>query len=205
MKKSSVACIFCTSPVFLYYKDALVARQDPQLLNDELGPILLDRFSSGNERYLLSEENEIALQLFARLCPGENKDEISELFCLFKREVYCKNDILWLQGSSSDSMKLIVRGRLISVLENEAGTREEIKSGNTIGEYGLLLQHNRMSTVQCLSEDAVAYSLSRTSWEEIVRDKPNLARFVYLIVVNYLSSRVQHVSNRIFETRCLPI
>ena len=63
----------------------------------------------------------------------------------------------------------------------------------------------RMSSVKCLSDEAVVYSLSRQSYDELLQKDPHAARLIDLICIRYLSARVQHVSNRIFETRCLPI
>jgi SulP family sulfate permease len=59
--------------------------------------------------------------------------------------------------------------------------------------------------VKCSSKDAVLYSMNREKFEKLVVQQPKLARYIDLICVKYLTLRVQHVSNRIFETRCLPI
>ena len=56
----------------------------------------------------------------------------------------------------------------------------------------------RMSSVIFVTGEAAMYSLtSRVDWEELIA--------VDYICISYLANRVQHVSNRIFETRCLPI
>jgi len=102
-----------------------------------------------------------------------------------------------------------VDGSLLALLENEAGTSETISVGNMIGELGLVMDANhnprRMSSVVCATEQAVVYTLSREDWEDLLRTNPRVARFVDYICITYLANRVQHVSNRIFETRCLPI
>jgi sulfate permease, SulP family len=153
-----------------------------------------------------SDEKEIALHYLTNLCPGEvGNSNIELLFSHFNRELYKKNGILWSQGSSSDCMKLLVQGRLNAMLENEAGTSESVESGNTIGELGLVQGLPRMSSVVCLSDVAVVYNLSRESFEKLCRSAPHAARLVDLMCIRYLSARVQHVSNRIFETRCLPV
>lgn len=153
-----------------------------------------------------SDERELALQYLANLCPGEvERANIALLFSYFEREVYNCDDLLWSQGSPSDCTKLLVQGRLIAMLENEAGTSEVVTPGNTIGELGLLQGLPRMSSVKCLSEKAVVYSLSRESFEKLCQVGPQAARLMDLICIRYLSARVQHVSNRIFETRCLPV
>lgn len=150
-------------------------------------------------------EGKIALRYLNNLSPGQNMSEIKELFSSFRREEYVLNDIIWKQGAPSDSMKLVLRGSLVSILENEAGTRETIKSGNTIGELGLVHGVDRISTVQCASENAILYSLSLESWESLIVSNPMVARVVDMLLIRYLALRVQHVSNRIYETRCLPI
>lgn len=177
----------------IFAEDALLARQG------------LSR-SSTKPTTTSSNDEEIALHYLTNLCPGEVESaNIELLFSRFHREVYKHDDILWCQGSSSDCMKLLVRGRLLSKLENEAGTSETVRSGNTIGELGLLQGLPRMSSVMCLSEEAILYSLSRESFDDLCRSSPQAARLVDLMCIRYLSARVQHVSNRIFETRCLPI
>lgn len=153
-----------------------------------------------------TDEREIALLYLTNLIPGDPEMEmLTKLFSKFQREVYHRDDIIWTQGSPGDCVKLLIHGRLIAILENEAGTSETIDSGNTIGELGLVQGVPRMSSVKCISEEAILYSLSKNSFEELVRSAPKAARLIDLMCIRYLSARVQHVSNRIFETRCLPI
>jgi SulP family sulfate permease len=134
-----------------------------------------------------------------------DKKHTELLLSKYDREAYFKNDIVWKQGSPSTSVKLLIRGTLISELENEAGTSETISVGNSIGELTFIEGVARMSSVKCLSDEAVVYSLSRQSYDELLQKDPHAARLIDLICIRYLSARVQHVSNRIFETRCLPI
>jgi SulP family sulfate permease len=183
----------------IYAEDYLIARQSPALLDDiVVASRLLGKSSS------TSEEKEVALRYLINIC-GAKKELTEQLFSKYEREIYLKDDFVWKQGSPSTSVKLLVRGTLIAELENEAGTRETISVGNSIGELGFIEDVGRMSSVKCLSEDAVVYALSRESYEELLKSSPHAARLIDLICIRYLSARVQHVSNRIFETRCLPI
>lgn len=122
----------------------------------------------------------------------------------FKREVYFKGAILWKQGSESDCTKILVRGSISSHLEGNE-TSELIPPGNFIGELGLVYDSKRLTTVECMSDSAVLYSLSKGAWETLSERQPRVARIVDMVVIHYLTHRVQHVSNRIYETRCLPI
>jgi len=201
---------FCGSHVFetldaalMFAEDALIYRQDPSLVSNKqrVGPQL----SQGS----LDEETcerDIAFQYLRNIIPhNPGKRDVEKLFELLEREEYAKDDFVWHQGSPSDSIKLVVSGDLIAMIEHEAGTVDPIPVGNTIGELGLVNGTPRLSSVKCISATAVLYSLSRASYERLIEEEPHLARMIDLICVRYLACRVQHVSNRIFETRCLPI
>jgi SulP family sulfate permease len=179
-------------------ENALIAKEDPNLLKDELdvGDALV-------ESSTLSEERSVAIKYLTNICPtGSDKGSIEKLFGSLQRETYTKDEYVWKQGSRSDSVKLLVRGMLVAMLENEAGTSEMVAAGNTIGELGLVEGIDRMSSVKALSDETVVlYSLSREAFERMTRDSPQVARLIDLICVRYLSARVQHVSNRVFETR----
>lgn len=157
------------------------------------------------EMYCDNDERQYALRLLSRQVPGEDGELVGKFLSYFDREVYSKGNTLWKQGTVSDSAKLLVCGQLMSVLENETGTTEAISIGSMIGESGLVQNLNRNSTVLVLKDNTILYSLCRESWENMNENDPKCARILYAIVVRYLTHRVQHVSNRIFETRCLPI
>ena len=123
---------------------------------------------------------------------------------LFKREVYSKGDFIWKQGSASDSAKILLRGSIISHLEG-TDTTEAIPPGNFFGELGLVYGTKRLTTVECVSDSAVVYSLSKEAWESLSERQPRVACIMHMVAIHYLTKRVQHPSNRIFETRCLPI
>lgn len=185
----------------IYAENYLIARQDPNQLDDTYGARnKLSRTSS------FQEERQFALGSLMNLCPIQAERTVVEiLFSKFEREIYKKDDFIWKQGTQSTSIKIIVRGMLISILENEAGTVETISVGNTIGELGVIEGVPRISTVKCMSEEAVVYSLNLEKYKELAESCPKAVRLLDLICISYLSARVQHVSNRVFETRCLPI
>ena len=176
---------------------------DPNLLYDNIKQSFLGGDDKNVQIESLDDEKNHAIQLLLRRCPEEKKT-VEQFFSYFTRETYKKGDVLWRQGSTSDSAKLLVTGGLMASLENEAGTTETISIGSMIGESGLVDNCNRNSSVH-VTEDTVIYSLSRESWGVMKDNDPKCAHVLYAIVVRYLTLRVQHCSNRIFETRCLPI
>ena len=209
LKKQTIfsGCHVCRSlDLSLHFAEsALIAKQDIFLLDDQdINPnfdrIICKTYPSQKE------EREAALQYLLNICPEEVEvSDVELLFSLFEREVFTQGVYLWRQGNSSDSAKLLLSGRLVALLENEAGTSELVQSGAMIGELGLVQGTRRMSSVQCSSDEAILYTINREAFEEISQTNPKVARYIDLICINYLANRVQHVSNRIFETRCLPI
>uniref|UniRef100_A0A7S2GZ62 Cyclic nucleotide-binding domain-containing protein n=1 Tax=Helicotheca tamesis TaxID=374047 RepID=A0A7S2GZ62_9STRA len=190
----------------IFAEDVLIARENPYLMKDfaSIGDSAMKPGIEG-ETQSTDEEVRSAINFLSNLCPGEDLADVEHIFSLMKREVYEENEIIWKQGSVSDCAKLLVKGQLMSMLENEEGTLEQIPTGAMLGELGLVNGMDRLSTVRCISMGAVLYSLDREDWNALKRDNPKLARFIDSIAVRYLAHRVQHVSNRIFETRCLPV
>jgi len=191
----------------VFAEDILITREDPSLLIKESHLTHLHENKKGedlDER----EEKELAIHYLQNLLrpdfSSDGKRDATKFFSYFKREVYRKNDIVWKQGSKSDSAKLILCGELIASMEG-SDVSEELPRGVVIGELGLIEGSARLSGVVCESNHAVVFSLNRDAWELLIKKDPTIARIMDDIAIRYLSHRVQHVSNRIYETRCLPV
>jgi SulP family sulfate permease len=186
-----------------YAENALISRVAPTLLDHEHADL---RRTAPTGCMQKDQEIDFVKESLRQICSIRIPDsDIEALSSFFERELYREGDYLWRQHSESDCAKLLISGLLTAKLENEAGTTERVIPGTLIGELGLLNRNPRMSSVQCITEECVVYSLSRQSFDELATSNPRVARYVDLICIRYLSLRVQHVSNRIFETRCLPI
>ena len=96
---------------------------------------------------------------------------------------------------------------LESMLDDEIGaTSESICPGSTIGELGLVNGIHRLTTVRVVSEHATIYSLTKENWVVLTEHHPKVARCIDLLLIRYLSHRVQHVSNgNICGGRSLPV
>lgn len=187
-----------------FAEDILVARANPKLLQQDQAAASMDGVHDVDTVLSLNDEKIYALKYLKNLCPDTSDRDIQSLLSYFRREEYKCHDVLWKQGDVSNSAKLLIWGTLMSYLEG-TDSSESIKQGNMLGELGLVHGTARLSKVVCFSDKAIVYHLSREAWDDLVRRQPRLARLVDGIVIRYLALRVQHVSNRIFETRCLPI
>lgn len=190
----------------VFAEDVLIALEDSLLLEDDLNETTrhFKMHRSPSTESAHDEEKLLALRYLEELCPAASGDEVETLLSLFSRERHVAGDVLWTQGSSSDCCKLLVVGSLLSSLE-DGSCLEDIAAGSTIGELGLVHKTERLSTVTCVSDRAVLFSLSRENWEELLKSQPALANHILHLVVRYLAHRVQHVSNRVLESRSLPV
>lgn len=192
-----------------FAEDVLIARVNPSLLDNSVAGVV-DRLEYETENLTRDDEKAMAARYMQNLAVLTAHDAVgaekavADILAMCEREVFHENEIIWKQGAVSDSMKILVTGKLVAYLDGSDIT-EFVNKGSTIGELGLVQGTRRLSTVQCASTVAVTYTLTKSSWKKLVRSNPTAARLVDQIVIRYLSLRVQHVSNRIFETRCLPI
>jgi len=194
----------------VFAEDMLITREDPSLLKKESHWTHLLENKKGEELDEW-EEKELAIHYLQNLLRPDfssseesRKRDATKFFSHFQREVYRKNEIVWQQGSTSDSAKLILCGELVASMDGSE-VSEDLPRGVVIGELGLIEGSARLSGVVCDSNHAVVFSLNRETWELLIQKDPTLARIMDDIAIRYLSHRVQHVSNRIYETRCLPV
>lgn len=191
----------------IFAEDMLITREDPSLLKKQVQFVHQHEAKEDGELDV-REEKELAIHyvqnLLRRRYSGDGKSDATAFMSYFKREKYKKGDIVWMQGSASDSAKLVVVGEFTALMEGVDLT-EAIPRGNFIGELGLIDDVERLSGVVCESDVGVVFSLDRPAWELLIEKDPAIARILDDITIRYLSHRVQHVSNRIYETRCLPV
>lgn len=167
----------------IFAEDVCIALVDTQILQDDVN----ERFTSSNRHRVAVSSHAIeqdgAKMFLSTLCQGASPADIETLFGLLVRETYKFDDVIWNQGDPSDSLKLLVDGSLISLLEDEHGATETIYPGSTIGELGLVTQSHRFTTVKVFSSEAILYSLTNEKWLQLSQDNPRIARFIDLIVV----------------------
>ena len=121
-------------------------------------PALLDQYSDhkmsdGVSCSLLSLElgKGLAMRYFVNLFPGATSEDLTTLLSFFEREKSLQDRIIWNQVDISDSAKLVVSGNFMALSENEAGRREEIRSGAIISELGLVNMTKRFYMVKYIS------------------------------------------------------
>merc|ERR1712039_384628 len=107
-------------------------------------------------------------------------------------------------GTPSDFCLLLSEGMLISELEEEAGTMEQIHPGNLAGEFGFLNSEKRLSTLKA-AKDSVVYELYEEQMQQLLQTDPHLMYVLSRICIAYLGIRCNHPMNRIWETHSRPV
>eukprot|EP00457_Paulinella_chromatophora_P001870 gb/GEZN01001872.1/.p1 GENE.gb/GEZN01001872.1/~~gb/GEZN01001872.1/.p1 ORF type:complete len:875 (+),score=80.42 gb/GEZN01001872.1/:73-2697(+) len=143
-------------------------------------------------------------QAISLLCPLADLHEINSLLDAFEPAQVKKDTVLWHQGDNSECCVFFLHGKLVSCLEEEAGTTEPVAENMLIGEYGLLNEKKRYSTIKAL-EDSECLILCKPKLQELERKSPKLVLLLSRICMAYLGKRTMHVANRIWESRCLPV
>lgn len=208
MKASMTLRKFAKNHVFNSLDDALMLAEDILIAREKPG--LLKKNSAlayDQDEISIEDEHNSAVKYLESLTPDSKSDgakrAIQYLISKAVREEYSEGDVIWERGDESNSAKLLLYGKLVAA--TGVDVTENVARGNFLGELGLIEGIRRLSTVKVTSKKAILYSINRAAWDEIVQKKPEAARILDRIAIRYLAQRVQHVSNRIFETRCLPV
>lgn len=190
-----------------FAEDILISRVDPSLgISNAAGCIHQDKYCASSNMSIDEEKSLARSFLIGLLLSPEDVDprnSIDVLISLMQREEYKKGQSLWEQGCDSDSAKLLIYGELSSIIE-DTGAPELVRSGNIVGELGLVHGTKRLTTLICSTEKAILYNLSKESWEKLNQENLQAATLMQGVVIRYLAHRVQHVSNRYFHTT-LPV
>ena len=160
------------------------------------------------------------LQLLA-LCPDDPR-KVEKLVEKFERQFVESGAYLWRIGDDPDFCLLLSEGCLVASSADEyvladgseaaggaggaggaAGEEEgeEILVGHLVGEYSLLMGTTRQGSLRA-TEDSIVYVLRRGMFDDMEDD---LRVLLYRICLQYLGHRTLHVSNRLLESKCVPI
>jgi CRP-like cAMP-binding protein len=154
----------------IFAEDVLIAFEDPTILQTDCH----ERFPL---MHFTSDNIDEVKSILETLMPETSGNEIEIFSDLLTPEQYQKDDIVWKQGDASESLKVVVSGSLISLLEDEvADVTGSIRPGAVIGELGLVNAIPRLTTVKVVSEEATLYSLSREKWQILTEQHPKVAR-----------------------------
>lgn len=150
------------------------------------------------------DEEGLHVLQFQRFMPDQPRAIQQRLLAYFTRQIIAKDTVLWRQGDPSDQALVLLEGALTAVVEEEAGTTENVSVGSVVGDMCFLTGEKRKTSLVA-TQKSVVYVLDRANFATMIAQDCYLAFLFQGISLRYTSYRLQYVGNRIWETKCLPI
>ena len=130
-----------------------------------------------------------ACELFQEL----SDHEVAQLYSFMKTIHLKAGDVLVRQGEPSDSMHVLISGRLI-VKNSLSQTVGQISRGQTVGEMGLITQEPRSATVMAL-RDSLLLQLDSAHFMEVCHNHPSVLLEVAKTITRRLQKTLQSKQN----------
>jgi len=199
--------------------DALVAVEDWLLQresltrkhtagDDEAFNALVQSGASSLALGLLADgETKSAGERFSALFPSEDRKAIDRLLSYFTRQELAVGQVLWSGGNLSHSMAFVAEGKFFSSIDEGGSlTTTTVHEGNLVGDYAFLADERHSSTLTVTQAPCVVFTLDRGALARVLASgDAGLAFMLSRLTIRYLGHRTSHVSNRIWESQCVPI
>jgi CRP-like cAMP-binding protein len=134
------------------------------------------------------------------LFSGLNEQALEVLSRLFNEKNYRKGDVIFLEGSSGNSMMIIVSGdvriSLQSGINNEEETLMVLKKGDQFGEMALLENLPRSADV-IAHTDVMILEISRENFLQFINNHPDSGTKILLNLAKNLSVRLREADAKI--------
>ncbi|KAI9915664.1 hypothetical protein PsorP6_007893 [Peronosclerospora sorghi] len=172
--------------------------------NDILEHSMITKEDSPASTCAADEDKFTHLLTLRRFMPNEPLAVQQRLLEYFYIQEIEKDQVVWRQGETADRAMLLMDGALTAVVEEEAGTTENVAVGALLGDMCFLTGEKRKTSLVA-TQPSVVYVLDRASFQAMLEQDCHLAFLFQSISLRYTSYRLQYVGNRIWETKCLPI
>jgi predicted acylesterase/phospholipase RssA len=129
---------------------------------------MTDNLSPGNNTQLRRSLEQ------SRIFGDLGSDLIIDLVNSMTIKVVSGGEQVLAQGDKSDSLLVLISGRLLALRQLPDGTSQrlaEIGPGSTVGEIGLVLQQPRAADIVAIRDSSVA-SLAREEFEQLLKRHP---------------------------------
>lgn len=143
-----------------------------------------------------NEPLRLMLQIFQGLS-DKNEDFWFPATSYFKRKEYAAGTILFRRGERANGFYLLERGILRAEYDLPQGWLcENIVAGTTCGELPFFSETDRTATAQ-VERDCVVWLMDRESWEQLQKEKPDVAGELLRISLKLTSERMSSITSYI--------
>lgn len=195
----SVKLIFSEIPEQLKHEFQVAIDNDLPLYYEEVSDIdhaleicesdILEKYKG--EQPVTSEQN------LRTLLPNLTKHK--DFFAYFEKIPAPKDIIIMTEGAKSESLFIIVKGKVEVFINDVNGVERRIKllnSGTIIGEVGLLMDTPRTASVRAV-EDCELLKLTRENLNKLKKEHPIGLADLYLDIVSITMERFINVSESV--------
>ncbi|OAA73530.1 sulfate transporter [Cordyceps fumosorosea ARSEF 2679] len=146
-----------------------------------------------------NEPLRIMLQIFQGLS-DKNEDFWFPATRFFQRREYMAGTTLFCRGEAATGFYLLERGILRAEYDLPQGWLcENIVAGTTCGELPFFSETSRTATVT-VERDCVAWLMSREAWEQLQRERPDIAGELLRISLKLTTERMSSITSYILTT-----
>jgi SulP family sulfate permease len=123
----------------------------------------------------------------------------ADLFAYLERKDIADSQVLYREGEPADTVDLVAAGKLaIDIAQGDGGSllMRRIKTQTVVGEMGFFRQSSRSATVS--SDGPVTlYTLTRTNFEKMRRERPDLASAFDDFILRILADRIEFANSQV--------
>lgn len=181
-RTATVSAIENTRLLRITEKDISKLLKYDSLLFDNIGKIAAERWKSQHFMESLKD-------LFGDL-PKEMWHELEDNL---EWRYLSNGDVLFKEGDTADGMYIVVKGRLRAMVKTDDGSEHsigEIGPSEVVGEYALLTDEPRSSTVYAVRESSLA-RISIALFDKCVSKYPQMMRNIARIMVSRQKKMLQ--------------
>ena len=125
--------------------------------------------------------------------------ETAELLAYLERKDIPDSQVLYREGEPADTVDLVASGKLtIDIAQDDGGSllMRRIKTQTVVGEMGFFRQSVRSATVSSDGPTTV-YTLKRTNFEKMRRERPDLASAFDDFILRVLADRIEFANRQV--------
>ncbi len=160
--------------------------------------IQLERRQNNERREILSDTKLLGLLRKSALLSELTNDEFKKVLSVCSKEDFAKGEIVFHEGSTSDTMFVLVDGVLSMTLEGKAlGFVTPI---GVIGDMGILTRRPRSATLTAHT-DCVLLKMTKIELTNLFKRYDMLDKRFYLGMIKELSNKLRKANRFIIELK----
>jgi CRP-like cAMP-binding protein len=138
---------------------------------------------------------------FEELLSDLSDDEVEQLSQFLHRAEYVPGETIFYEGDSSDCLYVIQVGSVeISKISDKEGQEYvplvKLNEGNILGELSFLTDSSRSASAVA-STHVVLYEMSKTDFNSVIQNHPELACKFYDAILNVLAYRLRRTDENL--------